>query len=512
MAQEGTNRAIVKNTLILYGRSFVMMAIGIFTSRIILQALGVSDFGLYGAIGSIVAMFAIVNGALSAGSSRFLTYELGRKDILRLKKIFSASFILHCGMALVLLVLFETVGVWFVNAKLNIPEGREFAANVIYQLSILTCLVGLTQVPYGAVIIAHERFDIFAYVGIGEAVFKLALPLSLIYFDFKDNLIAYAIICAIWAIGLQVFYRIYCYRLYPETHLSLCRDKSVYRSMFSYSLWDLIGQFCASGNMQGVSILINLFFGVRFNASRSVAYSVEDKITTFNGNFITSVVPQITKCYAQKRFDRFFELIHEAGLLSWYLIFFLSLPVFIEADYLVSLWLVEVPPQAVLFLRLIMVATLLRSPSRPLIVGVHATGRIKFMNLTSGLYSALTFLPAIYFCYKLGFPVWSCFVVEIIGANLCTFLEMLSLKREIDYDMWRYFFRVYIHSASVCALAVFPAVVPSLLMGPSFLRFLCTGSVSVAGTAASVWFLGLNQEIRTKITQSIYSKFMAKQI
>ena len=324
MAEEGTNRAIAKNTIILYIRSFVMMAIGIFTSRVILQALGVSDFGLYGAIGSMVAMFTIINGVLAAGSSRFLTFELGRKDPIKLQKTFSASFAMHCAMALVLLILFETIGLWLVNAKLNIPEGREFAANVVYQISILTCLMGLTQVPYGAVIIAHERFDIFAYVGIGEALFKLFLPLCLVYGSFGDNLVAYAIICAVWTIGLQIFYRVYCYRLYPETRLSICRDRSIYKNMLSYSIWDLVGQFCATGNGQGLNILINIFFGVNFNASRSVAYTVEDKITQFNGNFMTSVVPQITKSYARGDYKRFFELITESGRASVFLLYLLS--------------------------------------------------------------------------------------------------------------------------------------------------------------------------------------------
>ena len=309
MAAEGSNRAIVKNTLILYIRSFVMMAIGLFTSRIVLQAVGIENFGLYGVVGSIISMFTILNGVLAAGSSRFLTFELGRKDVAQLKKTFSASFAMHCIMALAMLILFETIGLWFVNHKINIPEGREFAANVVYQLSIFSCLLSVTQVPYGAVIIAREKFDVFAYVGIGEAIFKCVLPISLLYLNFKDNLIAYAIICTCWSAGLQIFYRVYCYRRFPETHLSICRDKLIYKRMLGYSLWDLLGQFCVSGNSQGLNILINMFFGVRFNASRSLAYTVDDKITQFNGQFLTAVTPQITKAYAQGAKRRFFELI-----------------------------------------------------------------------------------------------------------------------------------------------------------------------------------------------------------
>lgn len=506
MAEEGTNRAIAKNTIILYIRSFVMMAIGIFTSRVILQALGVSDFGLYGAIGSMVAMFTIINGVLAAGSSRFLTFELGRKDPIKLQKTFSASFAMHCAMAMVLLVLFETVGLWLVNAKLNIPEGREFAANVVYQISILTCLMGLTQVPYGAVIIAHERFDIFAYVGIGEALFKLFLPLCLVYGSFGDNLVAYAIICGVWTIGLQIFYRVYCYRLYPETRFSICRDKSIYKSMLSYSIWDLVGQFCGTGNGQGLNILINIFFGVNFNASRSVAYTVEDKITQFNGNFMTSVVPQITKSYAKGDLARFFELINEFGKFSFYLLFFLSLPVFIEADYLIGLWLVEVPPQTTLFLRLIMVYMLLRAPSRTIITGVHATGDVKFLNLTSGVYSAGTFLPSIYLLFKCGAPVWSCFLVQIFNANVCTVLETISLRRKVPFSLRKYFTRVYLHSFAVVSLAIIPAFLPSSFMDPSIWRLVLTGLFSAIPSCVAIVYFGIKREYRDKLIAFAYNK------
>lgn len=499
MSAEGSNKAIAKNTIILYFRSFVMMAIGIFTGRVVLQAVGVSDFGLYGAIGSMVAMFTIINGVLAAGSSRFLTFELGRRDPVQLKKVFSASFAMHCGMALFLLLLFETVGLWLVNCKLAIPEGREFAANVVYQISIFTCLIGLTQVPYAAVIIAHERFDIFAYVGIGEAVFKLALPLCLVYGNFGDNLIAYAVIVAVWSVGLQIFYRFYCYKRYPETHLSLCKDKHVYKSMLSYSLWDLIGQFCATGNGQGLNILINIFFGVNYNASRAVAYTVEEKVMQFNGNFVTSVVPQITKSYARGEYSRFFELINEFGKISFYLLFFVSLPIFIEADYLIGLWLVEVPPKAVLFLRLIMVYTLLRAPSRPLITGIHATGRVKFLNLTGGLYSFLTFLPTVFLLFRYGAPVWSCFVVLIINANICTVLEAVALRREVKFSLGRYFSRVYLHSLVVVTLAVIPAYIPYFLMQESLLRLVMTGLCSCIPSAIFIVWMGIKKEYRDKL-------------
>ena len=422
----GENRRIAKNTIYLYFRSFLMLAIGLYSSRVILEALGVEDYGLYGAIGSIVAMFSILNGVLSVGTSRFLTFELGKNDEDKLKKTFSASFAMHLMLAVLLFIILETAGLWFVNHKLNIPDGREFAANVVFQLSIISCMLALTQVPYSASIIAHERMDIYAYVGIAEVTFKLLLILALLYVPFFDNLIAYAIIMTTWSVGLQIWYRIFCYKRFPESHLSIVKDKRIYKSMLSYSLWDFVGQFCATGNSQGLNILINMFFGVTVNAARTVAYQVEGAVTQFSGNFMTSVNPQIVKSYASGDFKRFFQLIYEAGKYSYYLLFIVSLPVFLEADYILKIWLVEVPEYTSLFLRFVLMITLFRVIVRPVITGVHATGNVKVLNLTSGVYSVSTFLPIIYILFKLNFPVWWCFIVHSFNAVVCTILEIRS--------------------------------------------------------------------------------------
>lgn len=507
MSDIGTNKTIAKNTIFLYIRSFLMMAIGLFSSRVILQALGVEDFGLYGAIGSIVAMFTMINGVLSAGTSRFLTFELGKGDMERVRKTFSASFTMHACLAMILFVLLETIGLWFVNNKLNIPEGREFAANVVYQLSIVTCMLSLTQVPYGACIIAHEKMSIYAYVGIAEVTFKLALIFALLYIPFADNLIAYAIIVASWGIGLQIWYRFYCRKRFLESNLMIVRDKSIYKGMLSYSLWDFVGQFCATGNGQGLNILINIFFGVTMNAARSVAYQVEGAITQFSGNFMLSVQPQIVKSYAKGDYSRFFQLIYEGGRYSFFLLFLVSLPIFLEANYILSIWLVDVPPMSVLFLRCIIVITLLRVPSQTIIKGVHATGKVKILNLTSGVYSVVTYLPIIYLCYKMGLPVWTCFIVHAFnGLVMCTYLEMRSLKLNIEYNMLDYYIQVYVRSIGICSLAIIPSVIPILLMPEGLLRLIFTGLICLASTGIVVYCLGLKKEIRLRLNTIILNR------
>ena len=506
MIEEGSNKRIVKNTIFLYFRSFLMMAINLFSSRVILQALGVEDYGIYGAIGSIVAMFTMINGVLAAGTSRFLTFELGKGYKERLRKTFSASFAMHVALAIILFLLLETVGLWFVNHKMNIPEGREFAANIVYQLSIITCMLTLTQVPYSASIIAHEKMSVYAYVGIAEATFKLALIVALLYIPFSDNLIAYAVIIAAWSIGLQIWYRFYCRKRFEESNLMIVRDKSIYKGMLSYSLWDFVGQFCSTGNSQGINILINMFFGVKMNAARAIAYQVETAVTQFSSNFMTAVQPQIVKNYACGNKDRFFHLIYEAGRYSYYLLFMVSLPIFLEADYILQLWLVEVPEYTSLFLRFIIAITLVRVISRPLINGVHATGNVKVLNLTSGVYSAGTFLPAVYVFFKLGFPVWWCFIIQSFNALICTMLEIRALYKEVPFDVMNYLKKVYVWPISVSLIACVPSALMVYNVESSFVRLCVTILISMVSTILCVYYWGIDKNTRNKVLNVVNSK------
>lgn len=504
MASE--NKRIAKNTVFLYIRSFLMMAINLYASRIILQALGVEDYGLYGAIGSIVAMFTIINGSLSSGTSRFLTYELGRGDMVKLKKTFNASLAMHTAMAGFLFLLMETVGLWFVNYKMNIPAGREFAANIVYQMSVLTCMFSLTQVPYSATIISHEKMDIYAYVGLVEAIFKLSLVVALLYLPFGDNLIAYSIILALWGAGLQIFYRFYCYKRFEETHISFCREKTIYKEMLSYSVWDTIGAFCATGNSQGINILINIFFGVTVNAARQVAYQIESGVNQLAANFTTSITPQIVKSYAKGDKKRFFQLIYEAGRYSYFLMFLIAFPIILEADYILKLWLVEVPEYTVLFTRFVLAIALYRIIVRSTINGVHATGDVKTLNLTSGVYSACSFLPLVYLLFKFGLPVWSCFIVYAFNGIVCNFFEARALYKNEKFDILRYIVYVYLHPIAVSMIAAILPFVIIATMEESFLRLVLTLIVNSLCTIICVYILGINQDTRKKVNSFILNK------
>lgn len=506
MPQIDSNKLIVKNTIFLYIRSFLTMAISLFTSRVILQILGVSDYGLYGALGSIVAMFSILNNVLAVGTSRFLTFELGTGNKERLKKIFSASFTMHILMAAILFLLFETVGLWFVNNKLTIPYGRELAANIVYQISILTAMLSLTQVPYMACIIAHERMSVYAYVAIGEVTFKLLLILILLYIPFEDNLIAYSIILAIWSIGLQIWYRYYCYKRFEESHLELVEDKLIYKEMLSYSLWDFIGQFCATGNSQGLNILLNMFFGVTINAARSIAYQVENAVSQFTNNFLTAVNPQITKSYAQRDYNRFLRLIEESSKFSFYLLYIISLPLFLEANYVLSLWLVEVPETTVIFLRFALYYSVFRVITKPIIVGIHATGYIRYLNLTSGCYSVGTFLLFIYISYKLGAPYWACFIVQAFNGFILTFFELTSLNKNIRFNCLYMIKSIIIKPWIICLFASLPPIIIINILNESFIRLILTCIFSVASVVCFTYFWGIDKQQRDDVKIFIKTK------
>lgn len=501
-----SNKRIAKNTIYLYFRSFLMMAIGLFSSRVILQALGVDDYGLYGAIGSIVAMFTILNGVLATGTSRFLTFELGKGDKERLRKTFSAAFAMHVALAVILFIVLETIGVWFLNNKMNIPEGREVAANVVFQLSILTCMLSLTQVPYGACIIAHEKMSVYAYVGIAEAVFKLALIFTLLYVPFTDNLIVYAIILATWSIGLQIWYRIYCRKRFEESNLMIVRDKSIYKGMLSYSLWDFLGQFCATGIGQGLNILLNIFFGVVMNSARTVAYQVENALTQFSNNFLVASQPQIVKSYAAGNYNRFYQLISQVGKYAFFLLFILTLPFFLEAEYVLSLWLVEVPAYSSVFLKVTMVVTLFRIISRPLVQGVHATGKIKFLNMTSGVFGVLTYLPAVYILFSSGCPFWTMFIVQVVCAIMSSSLEIWSLRRLYEFSILKYLKEVYLTSFVVLAIS---SIAPALVVycfEPSLARLIATFATSFISAGVTIYYLGLPKNARKQLKTFILKK------
>ena len=501
-----TNKRIVKNTFFLYMRMILKMGISLFSSRVILQVLGVSDYGLYNAIGSIVAMFAMIKGTLDAGTSRFLTYELEKGDEEKLRQTFNASARLHLLISIIILLLCETIGLWFLNFKMNIPAERYFAAKILFQASIISCCFTIIQVPFSASIIAHEKMSLYAWIGLGEAFWNLGVLFLLLRTNFSDKLILYGVLVLIWNIMLMVFYFIYCLIKFNETRFSIVDDKTIYKKLLSFSVWDLIGTFCATGNSQGLNILINLFFGVAVNAARGVAYQVENAIQQFVNNFMTAVTPQITKRFADNNIDDMLKLVYVSSKFSFLLLYMLSLPVFLEVEYLLNLWLVEVPEMTITFLRLLLPLMLIRAFARPIVMAVHATGNIKFLNLTSGIFSVVITLPVTYFLFKIGLPAKVMFFVLFFTYPICNILELLALRKEISFSFKQYFITVILNGIVIALLS---GVIPFLLsqiMPSSFIRLLLVSFSTLISIIIFTFVLGVNKDDREIIINEVKKK------
>ena len=501
-----SNQRIIKNTAFLYVRMVVVMIISLYTSRLILQTLGVDDYGLYNVVGGIVLLFSLINNALSAGTSRFITFELGRNDKDRLRNTFSAAFFIHLAVAVFVLILTETIGLWYVNNIMVVPPERLTAANYVYQFSIVTCMLSLTQVPYSAAIIAHEKMSIYAWVGIADAVAKLVLLLLLVYVLKGDNLILYGLIIMLVTIGMQVFYRFYCHRYYEESKLLWVKDKSYYKSMLSFSLWDIIGATTIHGYSQGVNLLMNYFFSLSVNAAKGVAYKVQHYVNLFSSNYLTATRPQIVKLFAEGNIDKMKKLVVETSKISFYLLAIVAVPLFIETEYVLNLWLTEVPELTALFLRLIIVVSMMRSFATPIVHAVHATGNIKQLNLYSGGASLLLNLPLTYLAYILGAPAEYTFYILIGATLICNYIELLCLKREIGFNIIKYTIDVYLRSM----LVTIPAFAVSLLLchfvPSSFLRLILVSFFSILLLLGFAYCFGISERTKEEINSIIKKK------
>ena len=406
------NKRIAKNTLLLYIRMLFLMVVSLYTSRVVLNALGVEDFGIYNVVGGVVAMFSMLSGSLSAAITRFITYELGTGNRENLKKIFSSAVTIQIGLAVVIILLAEAVGVWFLNVKMNIPEERIVAANWVFQFSILTFSINLISVPYNASIIAHERMSAFAYISILEALGKLVIAF-LITVSPMDRLIFYALLMCAVALLVRLVYGYYCKKHFEECTYHFLWDKELLKRMFGFAGWNFIGASSAVLRDQGGNVVINLFCGPVVNAARGIASQVNTAVHGFVSNFMTALNPQITKSYASGNRDYMMTLIFQGARLSFYMLLVLSLPIFVNTYYILTLWLKIVPEHTASFVQLILLFGLSESISNPLITAMLATGKIRNYQLVVGGLQLMN-LPVSYILLRIGLFPEIVIVVAII--------------------------------------------------------------------------------------------------
>ena len=422
------NRRIAKNTLMLYGRTLLVMIISLFTSRVTLQALGVDNYGINSAVGGVITMFSVVSGSLSSSISRFITFELGHGDTDKLKRIFSTAINIQLAMGAIIVLLGETVGVWFLNTQMNIPEGRMTAANWVLQCAIWSFFIGLTQTPYGACIVGHEKMSVFAYFSLIETFLKLII-VYLLYISPFDKLITLSVLGFIVSLLLRIAQRIYCVRTFEECHYKPIMDKALLKEMSSFAGWSFLTNTAWIFNTQGINILINIFFGVAFNAARGIAASLEGVVMRFTRDFTTALNPQITKSYAAGEFEEMNKLICRGSRFTYYLMFILSLPFMYEAYYVLYLWLGQVPEYTVTFFRLSIICTFINMLGNTGYIGCMATGKIKWYTITMTSIGFIVF-PFTWLCFKMGMDVeWAYYTFIII--YILVFITRLFFMRHL---------------------------------------------------------------------------------
>lgn len=501
MDTTANNRRIAKNTLLLYFRMIFMMLVSLYTSRVVLDTLGVEDYGIYNVVGGVVAMFGFINGAMSTSTQRYLTFELGRGDAACLRRVFCTSLFIHALISLLVVILAETAGLWFFYHKMVIPAARMDAAMWVYQFSILATVVMIMSVPYNASIIAHERMSAFAYISVLEVVLKL-LVVYLLQIGSWDKLALYAVLIFVVQLGIRALYGMYCSRHFDETRFRRLWDKTLFREMLGFAGWNLWGNCAGVAFTQGVNLLLNMFFGPVVNAARGISVQVQAAISQFSINFQTAMNPQITKSYAVHDYDYMHSLIFRSSKFTFYLLLLLSLPVMLETDSILRLWLGTVPEHTVTFIRLMLCVTIIDSVANPLMISASATGRVRlYQGVVGGI--LLCILPLSYLVLKLGGHPTSVFVVHLCVCIVVFIVRLYIIRPMIRLSLRNYCRRVVVPCLSVALLAVILPLVLRILLPEGIPAFLAVCLICLLCVSLAAYWLGLSISERTFIRNKV---------
>lgn len=500
------NKRIAKNTIFLYLRMAFSMLVALYTSRVILNALGEDDYGIYGVVGGIVVFFNIIQGSLNAAISRFITFELGKGDSDRLSRVFSTSVNIQVLMSVVFLVFAEVIGVWFLEYKMNIPEGRMYAAHWVLQCSILSFVVGLLSVPYNATIIAHEHMGAFAYLSILSTFLNLGVALIINYVSF-DKLIFYAFCIVGINVLMRIIYGIYCKIHFQEATWHFVKDKALVKEMAGFAGWNFLG--ASSGVLlgQGVNILMNIFFGVAVNAARSIASQIDNAIYLLVNNFTMALNPQITKSYASGDMTYMHDLVCKGAKYSFFIMLVPSLPILLETPQILELWLKQVPDYTVVFTRLTILISLNAVLSQTLITSMLATGDIKkYQIIVGGL--NLSVFPLAYVAFKLGLPPYSSYIIQFVVYGIELVARVILLKGMIKLPIRKYINEVLLRVLFVAFCAALLPVIITNSMQENLLRLFVVTGVCVLCTFSSIYLLGLSKGERIWINGKLKNIFV----
>ncbi|WPX41449.1 lipopolysaccharide biosynthesis protein [Akkermansia sp. N21116] len=498
-----SNRRLAKNTLMLYARMLLVMFVTLYTSRVVLRVLGVEDYGIYSVVGGIVVSFSILSNAMSGAISRFITFSLGQGDIEKVRKLFGLSVSILFCIGVLIIVCAEIIGSYLLNTQMNIPCNRIGAVNILFQFSLAIFIIRLFSVPFNALIISNERMSIYAYFGIGEALLQLIVVFVLQLYP-VDKLIMYGFLLSAVTLIYVIMQYVYCRNTFSTQMARPTFDKGLFKEMASFAGWNFIGTSAGILKNQGVDIIVNVFTGVAINAARGIALQVNTAVASFSENFITALRPQIIKTYVADDKDHLNFLVEQGARFSGYLLLFITIPLILETNTLLQLWLKVVPPHTGTFARLQLIDAVAMSLSQTLIIVLLATGKIRNYQLVVGGITLLN-MPLSWLLLYCGFPVWVTYVVSISLNILCLVCRLLFANHLANIAIARYLRKVVIHVIIVaCASVVLPIIMINI-MEPSLQRVSFVITTCILTTSLSIFYVGMTAHERI----FIYSKALS---
>lgn len=492
------NKRIAKNTLFLYVRMLLVMAVSIYTSRVVLAALGVSDYGIYNVVGGIVAFLGFLNSSMANAVQRFLSFELGKGDEKAVNHIFCISLMSHIAISFFFLLILECFGPWFLQTQMSIPVDRLVVAHWVFQCSIVTMIFGFIQVPYNAIIIAKEEMDIYAYIGILEVILRLLIVFLLQISPF-DKLQFYAILQMLVTVGILWFYMIYCRRKFVEAKFHIVRDRATFLSISRFAAWNLFGEFSWAMTGQGVNVILNIFCGTIVNAARGIAEQVNAAVMRFINSFQVALNPQVIKTYSSGHLQEMWKLLNRGCRFSFYLLLLLSMPLILEMDFVLNLWLVEVPEYATAFCQLVLVCSLVSIITNLFAQVVRATGKIRNYQVSTAIMQLMNFPLSYALLYWHFSPIYT--MVVAIGVQAAIgIMRLFFVRRMLNYSIWSFMEEIFIPILKVAALSAILPIFVVLYCESGLLRFLTVCVLSALSVALCSYFLGMERGERARVS------------
>jgi len=497
---------ISRNTAMLYIRTIITILVSLYTTRIILKTLGEENYGTYNVVGSIIIMFTFINTSMSAATSRFLAFELGKGKSGKFNETFNIALTIHIFIAIIILILGETIGLWLVNHKLVIPEGRLFAANIVYQFTVISTMFTIVQVPFTACIIAHEKMNVYAYFEIIKVGLNLSILYLLLIFNY-DRLIVYGMLALCVYMCVFFLYYLYCVKKFDECRYKFIFDKEKYKPILSFSVWDLFGNMSVMAKIQGNNILINLFYGVTVNAASGITNSVTSGVNALSNSLGLASRPQIIKSYASNDIYTMSRLISNVARYSLILYSFIAIPILIETPYMLNLWLGDYPKYTVDFCRITIVFVTIGLINNPIVAAIHATGKVIKMAYFTGIVNIASLLIMYIGLAMVNTPIVSYIVSGIFSLiNAMVYLRLLKIQIP-EFRLYDFITNTFPKVVIIIVISLCVGLTFHFMMKLSFLRLAFVCMFTFFSSLILTYFFILDKERRSMIKQLLYSKF-----